>query len=127
MRAKRVTVGPGGRVVIPAEFRKSLGVRAGDQVVVDLKDDDVRVRSLDAVVERAQAQVRQYVPDDVSLAEELIEDRRGEAAREVEDEGSLKVDRRVKPGGDNRKFGHAARGWMVRSSAAISRLRCIRS
>jgi AbrB family looped-hinge helix DNA binding protein len=86
MKPKRVTVGPGGRIVIPAEFRRTLGVRTGDQVVVDLKDGDLRVRSLDAVVERAQALVRQYVPDDVSLADELIEDRRAEAARELEDE-----------------------------------------
>jgi AbrB family looped-hinge helix DNA binding protein len=86
MKPKRVTIGPSGRMVIPAEFRKSLGVGTGDQVVVDLKDGDLRIRSLDAVVERAQALVRQYVPDAVSLADELIEDRRAEAAREVEDE-----------------------------------------
>jgi AbrB family looped-hinge helix DNA binding protein len=82
MKPKRVTVGPGGRMVIPAEFRKSLGVRTGDQVVVDLRDGDLRVRSLDAVIQRAQARVRQYVPDHVSLVDELIEDRRAEAARE---------------------------------------------
>jgi AbrB family looped-hinge helix DNA binding protein len=86
MKPKRVKLGPGGRMVIPAEFRKSLGVQRGDQVVVDLKDGDLRVRSLDAVIERAQALVRRYVPDDVSLADELIEDRRAEAARELEDE-----------------------------------------
>lgn len=82
MKPKRVAVGPGGRMVIPAEFRKSLGVRTGDQVVVDLRDGDLRVRSLDAVIQRAQARVRQYVPDHVSLVDELIEDRRAEAARE---------------------------------------------
>lgn len=54
---------------------------AGDQVVVDLKDGDLRVRSLDAVIERAQALVRRYVPDNIPLAEELIADRRAEAAR----------------------------------------------
>ena len=85
MKPKRVTIGPGGRMVIPAELRKSLGVRTGDQVVVDLKDGDLRVRSLDAVIQRAQARVRQYVPDHVSLVDELIADRRAEAARELED------------------------------------------
>jgi AbrB family looped-hinge helix DNA binding protein len=92
MKPKRVTLGPGGRMVIPAEFRKTLGVRRGDQLVVDLKDGDLRVRSLDAVVERAQALVRRYVPDDVSLADELIEDRRAEAARELEDEALAEGD-----------------------------------
>jgi AbrB family looped-hinge helix DNA binding protein len=85
MRPTRVTIGPGGRMVIPAALRKSLGVEDGDQVVVDLKDGDLRIRSLDAVTERAQALVRQYVPDDVSLVDELLEDRRAEAAREHPD------------------------------------------
>jgi AbrB family looped-hinge helix DNA binding protein len=84
MKPKRVTIGRGGRLVIPADLRKSLGVRAGDQVVVDLKDGELRVRSLDAVVERAQALVRRYVPGEVSLADELIADRRAEAAREAD-------------------------------------------
>jgi AbrB family looped-hinge helix DNA binding protein len=86
MKPRRVTIGPGGRMVIPAELRRSLGVRAGDQVVVDLKDGDLRVRSLDAVIERVQERVRQYVPDHVSLVDELMADRRAEAAREAEDE-----------------------------------------
>jgi AbrB family looped-hinge helix DNA binding protein len=92
MKAKRVSIGPGGRLVIPAEFRKTLGVGTGDQVVIDLKDGDLRVRSLDAVIERIQARVRRYVPDDVSLADELIEDRRAEAAREFEDEAVAESD-----------------------------------
>ena len=45
MKPKRVTIGRGGRLVIPAEFRKGLGVRTGDQVVVDLKDGELRVPS----------------------------------------------------------------------------------
>lgn len=57
-------------------------MEAGDQVIVDFKDSALRVRSLDAVVERAQAVVRRYVPDHVSLVDHLIEDRRAEAARE---------------------------------------------
>jgi AbrB family looped-hinge helix DNA binding protein len=85
MRPERVTIGPGGRIVIPAGFRKELGVKVGDQVVVDLKNGDLRVRSLDAVIGRAQALVRQYVPDDVSLVDELIADRRAEAARDFPD------------------------------------------
>jgi bifunctional DNA-binding transcriptional regulator/antitoxin component of YhaV-PrlF toxin-antitoxin module len=68
--------GLGGHTVIPAGFRKELGVKVGDQVIVDLKNGDLPVRWLGATVECAHALVRQYVPDSVSLAEELIEDRR---------------------------------------------------
>jgi bifunctional DNA-binding transcriptional regulator/antitoxin component of YhaV-PrlF toxin-antitoxin module len=70
-------------VVIPADFRKALGVEVGDTVVIELKDDELRLRSGQAAIRKVQAMVREYVPDDGrSLADELITDRREEAARE---------------------------------------------
>jgi uncharacterized protein (DUF433 family) len=36
MAACHVRIAPGGRVVIPAEFRKTLGVDVGDSVVIEL-------------------------------------------------------------------------------------------
>lgn len=82
MRAQRARVTDGGRLVIPAEFRRQLGIHPGDSVMIDLRDGELRVRSLRRAVERAQALVRQYVADGVSLSEELIGDRRADAARE---------------------------------------------
>jgi hypothetical protein len=40
------------------------------------------VYTIDAAIRRAQALVRQYVPAERSLVDELIADRRAEAARE---------------------------------------------
>jgi AbrB family looped-hinge helix DNA binding protein len=82
MTSRHVKIAPGGRVVIPAEFRKALGVEVGDSVVIELKDGELRLRSLDAAIRRAQEIVRKYVPEGVSLADELIRERREEAARE---------------------------------------------
>jgi AbrB family looped-hinge helix DNA binding protein len=48
MSSGHVKIAPGGRVVIPAQFRKTLGVRVGDSVVIELKDGELRLRSLDA-------------------------------------------------------------------------------
>jgi AbrB family looped-hinge helix DNA binding protein len=75
-------IAPGGRVVLPAEFRKALGVSVGDSVVIELRDGELRLRSFDAAIRRAQETVRKYVPEGVSLADELIRERREEAARE---------------------------------------------
>ena len=72
----------GGRVVIPAEFRRALGVEAGDEVVVVLEGGEVRVLSLQQAVARAQALVRRYVPEGTSLVEELVADRREEELRD---------------------------------------------
>jgi bifunctional DNA-binding transcriptional regulator/antitoxin component of YhaV-PrlF toxin-antitoxin module len=72
-------------VALPAEFRKALGVGVGDSVVIELKDGELRLRSLDATIKRAQEMVRKYVPDGASLADELIRERREEAARESQE------------------------------------------
>ena len=82
MPSRHVRIAPGGRVVIPAEFRKSLGVEIGDDMVMELTNGELRLRSFDAALKRVQEIVRKYVPEGVSLADELIRERREEAARE---------------------------------------------
>lgn len=72
----------GGRVVIPAEIRQSLGLKEGDTVLFDLQDGEARITTRQVQLRRAQALVRQYVPEGVSLVDELIAERRAEAARE---------------------------------------------
>ena len=75
-------IGKGGRVVIPAEYRKALGVEPGDKVVMVLKDGEVRILSLQQAVARAQEIVRRFVPEGSGLVKELISDRREEGLRE---------------------------------------------
>ena len=72
----------GGRLQIPADVRKQLALADGDDMRLEVIDGELRVRSLHAIIKAIQAEVRTYVPDDVSLADELIADRRAEAARE---------------------------------------------
>jgi AbrB family looped-hinge helix DNA binding protein len=72
----------GGRVVIPAEYRRALGLHDGDEVVLRLIDGEVRIISVREAIRRAQEIVRQYVPRGRSLADELIAERRQEARRE---------------------------------------------
>jgi AbrB family looped-hinge helix DNA binding protein len=86
MSSRIARIAPGGRVVIPAEFRKALGVKIGDAMVIELDGDELRLRSRQAAIKRVQAMVRKYIPDDRrSLADELIAERREEAAREERD------------------------------------------
>ena len=79
MRAK---VADGGRIVIPASFRHALGIGVGDEVILELQDGELRVFSPARAIQRAQRLVRDYVPQDRSLAAELVAERRAEAARE---------------------------------------------
>ena len=76
----RTKINENGRVVIPAPFRKALGINAGDEVVLKIEDDELRITTLKRRLERAQRRVRSYVKSGRSLAAELVAERH-EAAR----------------------------------------------
>ena len=78
----RTRINQNGRVVIPASFRKALGIKIGDEVVVRIEDDELRISTLKRRIERAQRLVRRHVKPGSSLADELIEERREAAKRE---------------------------------------------
>ena len=71
----------GGRLVIPAEYRKALGIKPGDEVLLTLEDGEIRVVSTRQAVARSQALLRRYIPKGRSLSGELIKQRREEAVR----------------------------------------------
>jgi len=78
----RTRVNENGRVVIPAAFRKAMGINAGDEVVLRIEDDELRISTLKRRIERAQRLVRQHVKTGMSLVDELIAERREAAKRE---------------------------------------------
>jgi len=71
----RQRVNENGRVVIPASFRKALGIKIGDEVVLRMEDDELRITTLKRRVERAQRLVRKHVKRGTSLVDELIAER----------------------------------------------------
>ena len=77
------TVGKGGGIRLPAEFLEAMDVVEGDQVQLALDGDAIRVLSQTAAIRELQAQVRRHVPEGVSLVDELLAERRAEAAREA--------------------------------------------
>jgi AbrB family looped-hinge helix DNA binding protein len=48
-------VSKSGRMSVPAEFRKAIGLEAGGDVVVELDDREIRIRTLDDVIAELQA------------------------------------------------------------------------
>jgi len=78
----RLKVNENGRVVIPASFRKALGIRAGDEIVLRMEDGELRITTMKRRIERAQRMIRKYVKPGVSLVDELIADRRRESENE---------------------------------------------
>lgn len=80
MKEIRTKVGEGGRLVIPAAYRKALGLKPGDKVILVLEEGELRVVTARQAIERAQSVVRKYISEGRSLSQELIGERRKEAA-----------------------------------------------
>ena len=78
----RTRLNENGRLVIPASYRKALGIRAGDEVILRMEDDELRITTMKRRIERAQRRIRKYVKPGISLADELIAERREAAKRE---------------------------------------------
>jgi bifunctional DNA-binding transcriptional regulator/antitoxin component of YhaV-PrlF toxin-antitoxin module len=68
--------------MVPAEFCEALGWHAGETLTVVLGDAEISITSFKETTRRLQAEVRRYVPEGVSLVDELIAERRAEAAKE---------------------------------------------
>ncbi len=77
------TIRKGGVVQLPAEFLEAMGVTEGDQVQLARDGGVVRVLSRAAAIRELQDQVRRHVPAGVSLVDELLAERRAEAAGEA--------------------------------------------
>ncbi len=78
-----VTVGPQGRLVIPSEIRKRIGINPGDTLLALVENGRLVFEKREAILERLHRRFA-HVPGGVSLVDELIADRRAEA--ETEDE-----------------------------------------
>lgn len=76
-----VTIGPQGRLVIPAEIRRDLGIGPGDVLLALVDDQRLVLEKREAVFRRLRQRFAR-VPAGVSLSEELIAERRLEAGRE---------------------------------------------
>ena len=82
MKPMRARLDKNGRIVLPAACRKALGLRPGDVVTIRVEDCEARVVPLDESIRRMQEMVRRYAPSEGLVSDELIRERRAEAARE---------------------------------------------
>lgn len=82
MEETRTRVNENGRVVIPASFRKALGINIGDEVVLRIEDDELRITTQQRRIARAQRRARQRVGRGTSLVKELLAERRKAAKHE---------------------------------------------
>ncbi|MEJ7861548.1 MAG: AbrB/MazE/SpoVT family DNA-binding domain-containing protein [Pyrinomonadaceae bacterium] len=78
----KAKVTEGGRIVIPTKLRRALGIEIGENVTLSVKNNTLQITTQKEALRRIQALIRKHVPEGVSLVDELIKDRREEAANE---------------------------------------------
>lgn len=75
-----LTLAANGRLVIPAAMRTALGLGEGARIVARVVDGAIVLEPIEAAVRRAQGMVAPYVQDGASVVDELLAERRQEAA-----------------------------------------------
>lgn len=84
MNIQRGKIISGGRVQLPADVRRQLALSEGDTVLIEVVDGEVHLRPLSAAIRRIQDLMRPYIIEGQSIVDELIADRRREAAADDE-------------------------------------------
>jgi AbrB family looped-hinge helix DNA binding protein len=70
-----------GAVVIPAWLRRRLGLKPGDHIFIEAEENGLRLQSYAQVLNDVQAHFAPFAKPGVSIVDELIAERRAEAAR----------------------------------------------
>lgn len=76
-----IHVGEQGRIVIPAEIRRMLDITPGSSLVARVQNNQLVLEKREAILKRIQSRFA-VIDSKISLADELIAERRAEAAHE---------------------------------------------
>jgi len=82
MNVVHTKIGGGGRVVIPSLYREELGIKEGDSITLTLDESGIHISNARIAIRRMQKMMRERIPEGVSLASELIAERREQAKKE---------------------------------------------
>ncbi len=82
MESRYIDMAANGRLVIPAEVRRQLGIGSAERFRVEIENGTIRLVPFKEVLRRVRAEVRRHVPEGTDLVAELLEDRRREAELE---------------------------------------------
>lgn len=74
----KVVVGEKGRLVIPAAIREQFGWKTGTELLIVHTEHGIELCTRDALIDRLRGSLK----SDTNVVDELIAERRAEAARE---------------------------------------------
>jgi len=76
------TIGKSGRLVIPVQYRRALGLTEGEGVMISLKNGHIEISPVDESIKKAQQKVRKYLQPENNLVEMLFNERKEEIENE---------------------------------------------
>ena len=85
MGARVIPVSDNGRMNLPADIRRRLGIKGRGQVIVEETPDGLRLTSHAERIARIREIMKPYLGGP-SMVEELIRERREEAAKDARDD-----------------------------------------
>lgn len=74
--AQKITVGEGGRIVIPSFFRKELDVHVGDELIINIENGELRLFKQRQAIRRIQDALKRRFPDDVNMTDLFLKERK---------------------------------------------------
>jgi AbrB family looped-hinge helix DNA binding protein len=78
-KSARARVDKQGRLLIPAEMRRELGMEPGVAVTLMVDDGTLSVITLDQAIRRAQETARMYTKGRSGLVDEFLRERRADS------------------------------------------------
>jgi AbrB family looped-hinge helix DNA binding protein len=79
-----IIVGDRGRMVLPSAVRRKLGLTAGTRLLVDIETDgSLKLQPFRAAADQTRGLLRELAPHESSAVDELLAERRAQAAREA--------------------------------------------
>lgn len=85
-RQQIVRISGSGRLSLPVQMRRALGLTQAGEVVLIQEDDGVRIVTMPQALARVRALAEPYRPRHGLASDELVAERHAEAARESADE-----------------------------------------
>ena len=83
---KSIPVADNGRMNLPAEIRRKLGLKGAGRITIEEFEDSFEIRSFEQRIRRVHEIMEPYLRPGERWSDELIAERRAEAAKEEAEE-----------------------------------------